>query len=188
METRSDHVLMQKVRDGEVAKLAVLFERHHGPLYGYFVRLTGNRSGAEDMVQDVFFRILKYRHSYRDGNPFTAWMYGIARRVHLDGAEKRPAEVVEIDAPGEHREPASAEPNPGEQLERREETALLRRALAALPVDKREILVLSRYQNLKYEQIAEILNCDPGAVKVRVYRAVKALGQVFRQLSSEKAS
>jgi RNA polymerase sigma-70 factor (ECF subfamily) len=55
-------------------------------------------------------------------------------------------------------------------------------------VEKREVLVLSRFQNLKYEQIADILACDVGAVKVRVYRAIKALSQIFFELAGEKAS
>jgi RNA polymerase sigma-70 factor (ECF subfamily) len=64
----------------------------------------------------------------------------------------------------------------------------LRRALAQLPVEKRELLVLSRFQNLKYSEIAQILDCEIGAVKVRIYRAVRELGQIFNQLSGEKAS
>jgi hypothetical protein len=70
-EARADNVLMQKVRDGDLAKMAVLFERHHRPLFRYFLRLTGNREFSEDLAQDVFFRMLKYRHSYQDGSPFT---------------------------------------------------------------------------------------------------------------------
>ena len=86
------------------------------------------------------------------------------------------------------REPATAEPDPSEILRRRQDLGLLRRALAALPVEKREVLVLSRFQNLKYEQIADILACDVGTVKVRVYRAIKALSQIFFELAGEKAS
>ena len=65
---------------------------------------------------------------------------------------------------------------------------MLRRALAKLPLEKREVLVLSRFQNLKYGEIAEILDCEIGAVKVRVYRATRELSQIFYQLSGEKAS
>src|SRR5580658_2618091 len=184
-ETRADNVLMQKVRDGDLAKMAVLFERHHRPLFRYFQRLTGNRDFSEDLVQDVYFRMLKYRHTYRDGNPFTSWMYQVARNAHLDGVQKRRGETpFEEGMP----EPASAEPDAGEILRRRQDLGLLRRALAALPVEKRELLVLSRFQNLKYEQIADILACDVGTVKVRVYRAVKALSQIFFELAGEKAS
>jgi len=188
-ETRADNVLMQKVRDGDLAKMAVLFERHHHALFRYFLRLSGNRAASEDLVQDVFLRMLKYRHTYRDGNPFTAWMYQVARNAHLDSAQKRKSETpLDGEREGLHSEPASAEPDPGEILRRRQDLGLLRRALAALPLDKREVLVLSRFQNLKYEQIADILACDVGAVKVRVYRAVKALSQIFFDLAGEKAS
>ena len=185
-ETRADNVLMQKVRDGDITKMAVLFERHHRALFRYFLRLTGNREFSEDLVQDVYFRMLKYRQSYRDGNPFTSWMYQVARNAHLDGVQKRKGEAPLLEERLE--EPASAEPDPSEILRRRQDLGLLRRALAALPVEKREVLVLSRFQNLKYEQIADILACDVGTVKVRVYRAIKALSQIFFELAGEKAS
>jgi RNA polymerase sigma-70 factor (ECF subfamily) len=185
-ETRADNVLMQKVRDGDLAKMAVLFERHHRALFRYFQRLTGNREFSEDLVQDVYFRMLKYRHTYRDGNPFTSWMYQVGRNAHLDGVQKRKGEAPLFEERME--EPASAEPDPSEILRRRQDLGLLRRALAALPVEKREVLVLSRFQNLKYEQIADILACDVGTVKVRVYRAIKALSQIFFELAGEKAS
>jgi RNA polymerase sigma factor (sigma-70 family) len=188
-EARADNVLMQKVRDGDLSKMAVLFERHHRALFGYFLRLTGNREFSEDLVQDVFFRILKYRQSYRDGSPFTSWMYQVARNVHLDGVQKRKGEIaLRADNDEAHQEPASPEPDPSEILRRRQDLSLLRRALGALPVEKRELLVLSRFQNLKYDQIAEILECDAGTVKVRVYRAIKALSQIFFEMAGEKAS
>src|ERR1017187_5660047 len=107
-ETRADNVLMQKVRDGDLAKMAVLFERHHRALFRYFLRLTGNREFSEDLVQDVYFRMLKYRHTYRDGNPFTSWMYQVGRNAHLDGVQKRKGEAPLFEERME--EPASAEP------------------------------------------------------------------------------
>jgi len=185
-ETRTDNVLMQKVRDGDLPKMAVLFERHHRALFRYFLRLTGNREFSEDLVQDVYFRMLKYRHTYRDGHPFTAWIYQVARNAHLDGVHKRKGETPLLE--DGIAEPASTEPDPAEILRRRQDLGLLRRALAALPVEKRELLVLSRFQDLKYDQIAAILSCDVGTVKVRVYRAIKALSQIFFELAGEKAS
>jgi RNA polymerase sigma-70 factor (ECF subfamily) len=73
-------------------------------------------------------------------------------------------------------------------MEQTQQIGLLRRALAKLPLEKREVLVLSRFQNLKYGEIAEILDCEIGAVKVRVYRATREISQIFYQLSGEKAS
>jgi len=162
--------------------LAILFERHHRPLFNYFVHMNGNRDLSEDLVQDVFFRMLKYRKSFQPDRPFTAWMYQIARNAHVDSIGKRKFEV----ALGE-KEFASGNAM-DENLRRKQEIGLLKAAMARLPVEKRELLVLSRYQNLKYEEIASILGCDVGAVKVRVYRAVRALGAIYFELAGEKAS
>jgi len=66
---------MMSVRDGEISNLAPLFERHSAKLFNYYVRLTGNRQLSEDMVQDVFLRILTYRHTFRGESQFTTWMF-----------------------------------------------------------------------------------------------------------------
>src|SRR3977135_1377557 len=84
---------MQAVRDGDLGGLAILFERHHRSLFNYFVRINGNRDLSEDLVQDVFFRMLKYRKTYRPEHSFTAWMYHIARNTHVDSMRKRKSEV-----------------------------------------------------------------------------------------------
>ena len=84
---------MIAVRAGEINQLGELFERHQGPLYGFFVRLTGDRSASEDLVQLVFYRILKYRHTYRDEGRFSAWIYHLARKVaadHFRRSQRRP--------------------------------------------------------------------------------------------------
>jgi RNA polymerase sigma factor (sigma-70 family) len=181
----ADHVVMLKVRDGDVAKLGLLFERYQGVLFNFFLRLTGNRQISEDLVQDVFFRMLKYRHTYLDESDFTTWMYQIARNVRFDYFRKRKREVMLNE---EENERVSPGPGQGEKLERDQQVVLLRGALARLPEEKREILLLSRFQNLKYDQIARILCCDVGTVKVRVYRAVRELGEIFFRLSGERVS
>ncbi len=185
----TDNALMAQVRAGELPKLAVLFERHHRALFRYFVSLNRNRELSEDLVQDVFFRILRYRATYDPGKTFTAWMYRIARRASLDRARERRAEVIGIEAVTDRRgEPASAAPGPEERAAKMQNLGLLQRALDLLPADKREILVLSRFQEMKYEEIAAVLDCEVGAVKVRVYRAVRALEQIYFALEKEKAS
>jgi RNA polymerase sigma-70 factor (ECF subfamily) len=83
-------------------------------------------------------------------------------------------------------EPISQKPIPDEALQQKQEVTLLRQALAKLPREKREVLVLSRFQNLKYEEIAEILACDVGTVKVRVFRAVRELAEIFLKISRER--
>jgi RNA polymerase sigma-70 factor, ECF subfamily len=178
----TDSSLMQAVREGDLGALAILFERHHRPLFNYFVHINGNRDLSEDLVQDVFFRMLKYRRTYQPERAFTAWMYQIARNANSDSAGKRKFEVGLGD-----KEFASMS-LVDESLKRKQEISLLKRAMARLPLDKRELLVLSRFQNLKYEEIASILGCDVGAVKTRVYRAVRALSAIYFELSGEKTA
>jgi RNA polymerase sigma-70 factor (ECF subfamily) len=170
-----------------------LFERHHRALYNFFVHMNGKPDLSEDLVQDVFFRILRYRHTYDEKRPFGAWMYQIARNANLDHAQKRKGELQLVtDAQDEDdrpmKEPVSPMPDAEASVRKRQEVKLLRQALERLPEDKREVLVLSRYQNLKYEEIAELLGCEVGAVKVRVYRATRALGQIYFELAGERAS
>jgi RNA polymerase sigma-70 factor (ECF subfamily) len=185
----TDNALMAKVGEGEVQKLAILFERHHRALFRYFVSLNRNREIAEDLVQDVFFRMLRYRASYDASQSFTAWMYQIARNASADMAQKRRGEVIGIDEFTERRpEPATSAPGPEESAARMQDLGLLKRALDRLPSDKRELLILSRFQGMKYEEIATVLGCEEGTVKVRVYRAMRALEQIFFTLAGEKAS
>jgi RNA polymerase sigma-70 factor (ECF subfamily) len=115
----ADNLVMLKVRDGEVGKPGILFERHHIALYNYFLRQTGRRDASED-------------------------------------------------------------------FEENQKLAQLRAALAKLAPEKREVLVLSRYQNMKYEEIAEWLGCAVGTVKARVDRAIKDLKDIYFELSHEK--
>lgn len=176
----SDNLLMEEVRDGKVERLAVLFERHQVTLFNFFLRLTGDRSASEDLVQDVFIRILKYRHGYHGQSRFAVWMYQIARNAHIDHLRKRKGEVS-LD---EHwTEPPSREPAPEKQMEISQEAALMRKALSRLPANKREILMLSRFQNLKLREIAELLGCQVGTVKAQMHRALKDLGKIYFEMS-----
>jgi RNA polymerase sigma factor (sigma-70 family) len=178
--TATDNDLMASVGEGDLAKLAVLFERHHRALFRYFVSMNRDRELAQDLVQDVFFRILRYRSTYDSGKPFTAWMYQIARRASLDRSAARRGEVIGIEEFTERgAEPASTEPGPEEHASQGQNLALLRRAFEQLPAEKREVLLLSRFQEMKYEEIATVLGCEVATVKVRVYRAVRALEQIY---------
>jgi RNA polymerase sigma-70 factor (ECF subfamily) len=177
---------MAAVGAGEVQKLAVLFERHHKGLFRYFVSMNRNRELSEDLVQDVFFRMLRYRASYDAQQSFTAWMYQIARNAGVDAAQKRRGEVVGIDEFTDNK--PDHRPNPEASAAKTQDLRLLREALDRLPPDKKEILVLSRFQGMKYDDLAGVLGCEVGTVKVRVYRAMRALEQAYLTLSGEKTA
>lgn len=176
---------MGNVRDGDIRQLARLFERHHVRLYNFYLRLTGKRQVSEDLVQEVFFRMLKYRHTYEGGGEFSAWMYHLARNVQKDHYRKWKHEPVTVE---DLAEPEAQEPHAHELLEKKQNNELLQRAMEQLPVDKKELLILSRYQDLRYDAIAQILGCSAETVKVRVHRAMKELRTIFFQLSGEQAN
>lgn len=180
----SDHELMLAVRDGEIGRLGNLFERYHGPLYGFFVRLTGQRTTSEDLVQLVFYRILKYRHTYRDEGKFSAWIYHLARKVAADHFRKhRPQETSSSESTEIEQVPDQSADS-SEQATKSDDLRLMQLAFAQLSVEQREILTLHRFQRLPHGDIARLLDCSVGATKVRLHRAIKSLREIYLRLSS----
>ena len=184
VETPADHDLMLAVRAGEVRQLGVLFERYHRRLYAFFILLTHQPAVSEDLVQTVFYRILKYRHTYRDEGKFTAWIYHLARSAAADHFRKHAATPSPVDPADLAAQPDSA-PTPSEQTATTEDVTLMRTALAQLPLSHREVLVLSRLQQLDHQSVARLLDCSVGAVKVRAHRALKELRTLYLKLRRE---
>lgn len=180
----SDADLMARVRDGETERLAELFERHHRRLYNFFLRLVRSGAVAEDLVQEVFVRILRYRRTFRPGAEFAPWLFALARNAAADHWRRSPREIpVEPGAP----EPAADLPHPLAGLERRERHGRLAAALARLDPDKRELLLLARSGEMRYERIGELLGVSEGAVKVRVHRAMKELRAALEAAGESRA-
>jgi RNA polymerase sigma-70 factor (ECF subfamily) len=172
---------MRQVRSGRTAALATLFERHHARLYRYCLRMTGNRATAEDLVQDVFMKMLKYKATFKDDSEFVPWMFGIGRNAclaHLKRAVNDRLTAVDVDG--------AAQPDEAQDEKRLDgQDELVRRALLKLPADRREVLVLSRYEYKSYDEIAKSLECSVGAVKVRVHRAMKQLREIYLDMTGE---
>jgi RNA polymerase sigma factor (sigma-70 family) len=177
-----DEQVMAQVRDGRVEMLAILFERYHVRLYNFFLRLTANRQLSEDLTQELFLRILKYRHSYRGESKFSTWMYQIARNLHIDQLRSRHPEIPIDDL---YEEAPCPQTGPAEIAENQQEADLLARAMERLPLRKREVLLLSRFQNLKYQDIAGLLECSIENVKVQVHRSLKELRRHYMDLQGE---
>jgi len=171
---------MQQVRGGRTAALATLFERHHARVYGYCLRMTGNRSTAEDLVQDVFMKMLKYKATFKDDSELVPWMFGIARNSCLAHLKRRASDQL----PATPVEEAAADDAHDERRDDRE-SELVRQALLRLPAERREVLVLSRFEYKSYDEIARVLDCSVGAVKVRVHRAMKQLREIYLDMAGE---
>ncbi len=174
----TDEQLMAAVQGGDSLALGELFQRHHAALYRYFLRMSGSAALSEDLTQEVFLRLLRKSETWQRDARFSSWMYRIAHNAFIDHTRKSKWETamperIDIAAPA------------GRQLEQAEEHALLRRALMAMPPDKRELLVLSRFQGLRYEQIGEMLGVETNTVKVRVFRALGQLREIYEKLSGQ---
>jgi len=182
LEQKTDSEWMSLIQAGDTAQLAHLFERHHVALFRYLYQLTGNRALSEDLTQEVFLRVLKYAATYNPSHGFRAWLYGMARNASYDARRKVRGEVADIEV-GEFR---SSEPMAEQRITERQNNEMLRTALSRLPADKREVLELSRFQEMRYDEIASILQCEVGTVKVRVFRALKELRERFFEVSGRQ--
>ena len=171
---------MEKVRDGDLDKLSLLFQRYKRPLYGFFYGMNKDQELSEDLVQNTFFRIIKYRHLFRGDGDFKTWMFHIARNVSHDHFRKDKMKFRESVENWQER--LGHDENQSTEMQQREAQQMLSMAMDKLPAEKREVLLLSKYQEKKYKEIGEILGCSEGAVKVKVFRALQELKAVYRQL------
>ena len=174
---------MMQVSDGDLDKLGLLYERHKKRLFGFFYNLGNNPSVSEDLVQNVFVRMLKYRKTYTGEGSFAAWMFRMARNVNYDYHKKVNREGVASGVAPEDTNSGS-EDSLNETMEQQGNAFLVKKALNLLPTEKKEILLLSKYRELKFHEIGEILGCTEGAAKVRVHRALKDLRTIFLQLET----
>lgn len=179
-----DHDIMLSVKEGDVQKLGLLFDKYSKELFHYFHLQIKDRPKSEDLLQNVFYSILKYRHTFKNGADFKAWMYTIARNEKNHYFKRNKAITADMGL-----EPSTGEnSNPENDLERKIEIDRLKTALDAISPGSRELIILSRFNGLRYNQISEILGCTIGTVKVRIYRAMKELKEQFTKLTGERGN
>src|SRR6478736_3072841 len=146
LETLADNSLMIKVRDGDLDKLGLLFERYKKPLYGFFYGMNKNQELSQDLVQNTFLRILKYKHLFRGDGDFRTWMFHIARNVKNDYFRKNKIAHEKVD---KWEDKIKDEGNLMQEWQSDDEQRMLAIAMDKLPEDKREILLLSKYEEKK---------------------------------------
>ncbi len=166
----SDDQLLAAVSDGDDGAMGALFSRHHVAVHTLCARLVHDSDQADDVTQEVFLRVWRYARTFRGRSSFRTWLYRLTynacadvrpRNVRLEEAwtAARPDVDSSSDAPTDRH-------------------VLLDTALRRLPADQRAVLVLSRYYGFGYDDVARIIDCSPGAARVRLHRAMKELRQL----------
>jgi len=187
LEELSDEELMIRYRDGAWRAFEVLLERHRQPVFNFLYRFVHHRETAEDLLQEVFLRVVRNIEGYQPKARFTTWMYTIARNLAIDSSRRaRHQRVVSLDQPvrgkdGEddgqsyHGLLAAPGGRSDERLADRQFASSLYRALEELPADQREVFLLREYQALPFQEIAEIVGAPVNTVKSRMRYALEGL-------------
>jgi RNA polymerase sigma-70 factor (ECF subfamily) len=179
----TDNELMLSVKNGDLDKMTLLFKRHHRDLYAFLFHMTHQRGSSEDMLQNVFYRMLKYRHTFTGAGEFKNWMYYLAFNVLKDETKRNKQHIYKNDM-ADFSERAGPDALADEDIQKKQELSILHSAMENLNQAEKEVIVLSQYQKLKYHEIAKLLNISEGAVKVRVHRAFNQLKSMYFKMAS----
>lgn len=175
MNVDSDEMIMNRVKDGHLEEMSELFERYHVRIYNFLLKLTYDRSVSQDLTQNLFYRIIKYRQTFKDIHTFKSWIYQLARNIHNDYCKNRRKLTDQFTSVDEFDENTRDEHNGFVE----EDYERLEKAMSRLKPEQKEILILSRFQGLKYSEISAIQNTSVPSVKVQVHRTIKELRNLY---------
>lgn len=175
-----DAQLMLRAKEGDAASFALLLERHRAPVIHFLYRMVQNPAVAEELAQEVFLRVYRARTRYEPSARFTTWLFRIATHLALnylrDGRQERGRESLDPDPDGNRlRQIPDRSPTVEEALLREARLAEVRAAIAQLPPKQRAAVLMHKYQEMEYAQIARVLNCSESAVKSLLFRAYERL-------------
>jgi len=175
-----DAELMLRVRAGDQASFGLLLEKHRAPVIHFLYRMVQNQAVSEELAQEVFFRVYKSRESYEPTAKFTTWLFRIATHLALnwirDGKKEKLNESLDKETPdGTVRQIADRGETIEEELVHRAKLAQVREAIEALPAKQRAAVVMHKYEEMDYSQIARVLNCSESAIKSLLFRAYETL-------------
>jgi len=175
-----DAELMLRVKDGDAASFALLLERHRIPVIHFLYRMVQNQAVAEELAQEVFLRIYRARLSYEPTARFTTWLFRIAMHLALnclrDGRMERGQERLDFATEETAaRQVPDRRPTVEQDLVYEVRLAEVRRAIEMLPAKQRAAVLMHKYQEMEYSQIARVLGCSGSAVKSLLFRAYETL-------------
>ena len=175
-----DAELMLRVKEGDGASFAVLLDKHRGPVVHFLFRMVQNRAIAEELAQEVFLRVYRSRASYEATAKFTTWLFRIATHLALnwirDGKGERAQEFLDDDSGGgPARQLSDRAPSVEQRLVYEVKLEEIRRAIATLPEKQRAAVLMHKYEEMEYSQIAKVLGCSESALKSLLFRAYETL-------------
>ena len=169
------------VREGDLARLGLLYERYKKILFTFFYRMNFNEQLSKDLVQNVFIRIINYRKTFRGEGEFKVWMFHIARNVNHEYFRKNKRHHINDSLEGKH-ERLTGYPDDILQESLDHDLGLLQKAITRLDAEKQEIIMLSKIECMKYRDIGELIGCTENTVKIKVFRALKDLKSEFEKI------
>ncbi len=175
-----DAELMLRVKAGDSASFAVLLGKHRSPVIHFLYRMVQNQAVAEELAQEVFLRVYRSRSSYEPAAKFTTWLFRIATHLALnairDGKHERFESRLDDEASGVSAAMVSdGRPSAEQDLVHRARLDEIRSAIALLPDKQRAAVLMHKYHEMEYTQIAKALNCSESAVKSLLFRAYESL-------------
>jgi RNA polymerase sigma-70 factor (ECF subfamily) len=175
-----DAELMLRVRDGDDTSFALLLERHRRPVVHFLYRMVPNQGISEELAQEVFLRVYRSRASYEPTAKFTTWLFRIATHLALNWirdnkSEKNQESLSEELIEGVERQVTDRQPTVEAQMVNESRLEEVRQAIDALPGKQRAAVVMHKFQDLEYTQIARALSCSESAVKSLLFRAYETL-------------
>lgn len=184
--TNTDEDLMIKVLSGDRKAFYILVTRWNKPMVNYFYKNVFNQEISEELAQDVFINLWKAKN-YTPKVKFYVWLYKIAKNRLIDFKRQNKNLTISIDDnPEVFDEIQSNHESFDDNLIKNEEAKMVKTAISNLGEEERDLLIMSKYQKLKYEDISKILNCSTENVKVKVFRAVKSFVKKFNDLYGDK--
>jgi len=175
-----DAELMLRVREGDDTSFALLLERHRGPVVHFLYRMVQNPSVSEELAQEVFLRVYRSRATYEPTAKFTTWLFRIATHLALnwvrDGKKEKGHESLDEQVvDGVDRQVRDRQPTIEQEMLLEVKMTEVRQAIDALPAKQRAAVLMHKYEELEYAQIARALSCSESAVKSLLFRAYESL-------------
>jgi len=188
-ESYTDAEVMLRVKAGDQSAFDYLVQKYRRPLVSFMYRMARNSAAAEDLAQEVFLRVYRSRQTYEASAKFTTWLYRIATNLAVNHARdtrhERPEVTVSLDEPDEETgttlDVADTTITAEEALVRRERMLAIRSKVEALPEQQRLAVIMHKYQQMDYKQIADVLKKSESATKSLLFRAYETLREQLKE-------